>query len=150
MTVISVAGWMVRLTGVSQVVLGLLFWTGHALPLVGLHRLIGMAFVAALLVLVVAAGRSGLGLPRVVLATGYTLFVPIFGMIHPRLLPGPGHWVVQTAHLLVGFGAMFLAARLGGFLPSRSGARSAAGLHRGGTRRMFTSYPADTPRRSVR
>jgi hypothetical protein len=124
MTVDSVAGWVVRLTGVTQVLFGILFWTGHALPLVGLHMAIGMAFVLALLVLVVVAARSGLRLPLVLLAAGYSLFVPVFGMTHARLLPGPGHWIIQMAHLLVGFGAMFIAARLGGFVRARSRARS--------------------------
>jgi hypothetical protein len=124
MTVASVAGWVVRLTGMTQVVLGILFWTGHALPLVGLHMMIGMAFVLALLVLVVGAARSGLRLPLVLLAAGYALFVPAFGMAHARLLPGPGHWIIQVAHLLVGVGAMLIAARLGGFVRARSRARS--------------------------
>jgi hypothetical protein len=124
MTVASVAGWGVRLTGMTQVLLGILFWTGHALPLIGLHMLIGMTFVIALLVLVVVAARSGLRLPLVLLAAGYSLFVPVFGMMHARLLPGPGHWIIQAAHLLVGFGAMLIAARLGGFVRLRSGDRS--------------------------
>src|SRR5918994_4253630 len=123
MTVASVAGWVVRLTGMTQVLLGILFWTGHALPLVGLHMLIGMALVIALLVLVVVAARSGLRLPLVVLAAGYSLFVPVFGITHPRLLPGPGHWIIQVAHLLAGFGAMLIAARLGGFVRARTRGR---------------------------
>ena len=120
MTVASVAGWVVRLTGMTQVLLGILFWTGHALPLITLHMVIGMTFVIALLVLVVVAARSGLRLPLVLLAAGYSLFVPAFGMIHARLLPGPGHWIIQAAHLLVGLGAMLIAARLGGFVRARS------------------------------
>ena len=124
MTIASVAGWVVRLTGMTQVLLGILFWTGHALPLVNLHMLIGMAFVIALLVLVVVAARSGLRLPLVLLAAGNSLFVPAFGMMHARLLPGPGHWIIQVAHLLVGFGAMVIAARLGGFIRGRPPARS--------------------------
>lgn len=120
MTVAAVAGWVVRLTGMAQVVLGLLFWFGHALPLVGAHMLNGMVFVLGVLVLVVAAARSGLGAPLVTLATAYALAVPAFGMTHARVLPGPAHWVVEVAHLLVGFGAMILAARLGGFVRRRS------------------------------
>ena len=116
MTVVAIAGWVVRLTGMAQVVLGLLFWVGHALPLVGAHMLNGMVFVLGVLVLVVAAARSGLGAPLAALATGYTLVVPAFGMTHAHILPGPAHWVVEVAHLLVGLGAMILAARLGGFI----------------------------------
>jgi hypothetical protein len=119
MTVVAIAGWVVRLTGMAQVVLGLLFWVGHALPLVGAHMLNGMVFVLGVLVLVVAAARSGLGAPLAALATGYTLVVPAFGMTHARILPGPAHWVVEVAHLLVGLGAMILAARLGGFVRRR-------------------------------
>jgi hypothetical protein len=90
MTGVAIAGWVVRLTGMAQVVLGLLFWFGHALPLVGAHMLNGMVFVLGVLVLVVAAARSGLGAPLVALATAYTLVVPAFGMTHARILPRSG------------------------------------------------------------
>jgi hypothetical protein len=50
-------------------------------------------------------------------------------MIQTRLLLGPGHWVVQVVHLLIGLVAMFVAARLVRFLRSnpRRGRVLAAG-----------------------
>jgi hypothetical protein len=35
-----------------------------------------------------------------------------------RLLPGPAHWVVKLAHLLIGIVAMVVAARLARFIRS--------------------------------
>jgi hypothetical protein len=39
-------------------------------------------------------------------------------MIQTRLLPGPGHWVVQVVHLLIGVVAMLVAGRLVRFVRS--------------------------------
>jgi hypothetical protein len=114
----SIAHWVVRLTGATQVVLGLLFWTGRARMLLPLHMLIGMMFMLALWALAVLAALSGLRWALVLLTVGWGLLVPSFGMIQTRLLPGPGHWVVQVVHLLIGLVAMFVAARLVRFLRS--------------------------------
>ena len=142
MTVVAIAGWVVRLTGMAQVVLGLLFWFGHAPPLVGAHMLNGMVFVLGVLVLVVAAARSGLGVPLVALATAYTLVVPAFGMTHARILPGPAHWVIEVAHLLVGFGAMILAARLGGFVRRRRSPAGGSARRRAGSAAAAATFEA--------
>lgn len=120
-TAISSAQWAVRLTGMTQVVLGLLFWTGHALHLRQAHMAIGMAFVIALWGLAGLAARAGLGPARVLLAVGWGVLIPVFGITHAALLPGPSHWVVQLAHLLIGMAAMVLAARLARFARSRAG-----------------------------
>jgi hypothetical protein len=119
----------VRLTGPTLVVLGLLFWTGRGQMLLPLHMLIGMMFVVALWTLAVLAAVSGLRWALVLLIMGWGLLIPSFGMIQARLLPGPGHWVVQVVHLLIGLVAMFVAARLVRFLRSnpRRGRVLAAG-----------------------
>jgi hypothetical protein len=114
----SIAGWIVRLTGPTQVLLGLLFWTGRAQMLLPLHMLIGMMFVLALWALDVLAGLRGLHWALVLLTVGWGLLIPAFGMIQTRLLPGPGDWAVQVVHLLIGLVAMFVAARLVRFLRS--------------------------------
>jgi hypothetical protein len=115
----SVAQWIVRLTGVTQVVLGLLFWSGRALTLLPLHMLIGMLFVTALWVLAGLAARAGLSTRWALSAVTWGIVVPIFGMVHPRLLPGPEHWVIRVLHLLIGFVAMAIAAKLAGFIRRR-------------------------------
>jgi hypothetical protein len=117
----SVAQWIVRLTGVTQVTLGLLFWSGRAFTLLRLHMIIGMAFVVALWTLAVLAARAGLRTRWVLLAAAWGLVIPVFGMVHPRLLPGPAHWVMRAIHLLIGLAAMFIAAKLAGYIRRRRG-----------------------------
>jgi hypothetical protein len=118
MTLTNIARWIVRLTGPTQVVLGLLFWTGRALTLLPLHMLMGMLFVLAYLVLAGLAAWAALRPALVVLTVAWGLVIPAFGIIQSRLLPGPAHWVVKLAHLLIGIVAMIVAARLARFVRS--------------------------------
>ena len=118
MTLTSIAHWVVRLTGPTQVVLGLLFWTDRALMLLPLHMLIGMVFVLALLVLAGLAAWAGLRWTLVLLTVAWGLIIPLFGMMQTRLLPGPAHWIVEVVHLLIGLVAMLVAARLARFIRS--------------------------------
>lgn len=112
MTAATIAQWIVRLTGMTQVALGLLFWTDRALALLPLHMAVGAIFVLALLILVGLAGWAGLRPALVALAAAYGLVIPVFGMTQSRLLPGSGHWIVELLHLLIGIGGMILALRL--------------------------------------
>ena len=112
MKLTNIALWTVRVTGLVQVVLGLMFWSGHALTLVSLHMLIGMLFVLALLVLAGTAAWARLGLVPVVLSIALGLVIPVLGMTQTRLLPGPAHWVVRLTHLVIAMAAMGVAARL--------------------------------------
>lgn len=115
----NIAQWAVRLTGVTQVVLGLLFWTGRAFGLVTLHMAIGMVFVAGLWVLAGLAARAGLRRLIVAASVAWGILVPVFGILQRRLLLGPMHWVVEVLHLLIGVAAMALAARLAYFIRCR-------------------------------
>ena len=111
----NIALWTLRVTGLVQVVLGLLFWSGHALALVSLHMAIGMLFVLALLVLAGTAAWARLGLAPVVLSIALGLVIPVFGITQTRLLPGAAHWVVRLTHLLLAMVAMGVAGRLARF-----------------------------------
>ena len=109
---------MVRITGLVQIVLGLLFWSGSALALVPVHMLVGLVLVLSLWTLagLALAARAGVGLPIVALVGG--LGVPLLGVMQDRLLPGDLHWMIRGLHLLVGLTAIVLAealaARIGG------------------------------------
>lgn len=115
MKLTNIALWTVRVTGPVQVVLGLLFWSGHALTLVSFHMAIGMLFVLGVLVLAGAAAWARLGLVPVVVSIALGLVIPVFGIAQTRLLPGPAHWVVRLTHLLIAIAAMGVAARLARF-----------------------------------
>ncbi len=94
---------------VVNLVLGILFWTGHDSTVgVLIHMLLGIIFVVLLwLVGIVAALRTGkISLQLTTFAIG--LVIAIFGLAQSNILPGSGHAIVQVIHLLlalVGLGA---------------------------------------------
>jgi hypothetical protein len=114
---ILIARSLISLFGIALVVLGILFWSGHALSLLPVHMALGGLFVICLWVLAVlgllAPGARGFAL----LVLVWSLIVPALGVAQLSLLPGSDHWVIQAVHLLVGIIAMglghSLARRLG-------------------------------------
>jgi hypothetical protein len=99
----------IQITGVAQVVLGIAFWTGHALSLIPVHMWVGILFVLAIWILALRAGLAGAGRGLTVAGFVYGLFVIAFGMAQAQVLPGPNHWIIRVLHLAAGFGAMGLA-----------------------------------------
>lgn len=90
-------------------VLGILFWTGHALALVPLHMAFGLLLVLGLWTVAGLAAQRGAPIGVVAGAAVWGLAVIAFGMVQARLLPGAAHWVIQVLHLLVGLGTMGFA-----------------------------------------
>ena len=116
--IVIIARSLIGLFGIALLVLGILFWSGHALSLVPLHAMVlGVLFVICLWVLAVLGfltpGTRGLALVVLI----WSLIVPALGVEQLSLLPGSDHWVIQVTHLLVGLIAMALghalARRLG-------------------------------------
>jgi thiol:disulfide interchange protein len=118
---------LVRVAGLILIVLGVLFWTDHALTLVPVHMLVGFVLVFSLWALAVVAARAGVHPGLVALAIGWGFIVPVLGLTQERLLPGDAHWVIQVLHLLVGLGAIGqaegLAARIKGRRPTDQSAQ---------------------------
>jgi len=108
----TTAQMLVRATGVVQLVLGGLFWTGNALDLVPLHQTVGFLMVFGLWTLAALAARAGVRPPLVALAAVWGLIVPILGLTQTRLLVGSAHWLIEVLHLLVGLGAIGQAEAL--------------------------------------
>ena len=98
--------------GLGALTLGLLFWIAN-LNFISIHMLFGLIVALSLLILgIVGVFTRGL---RLLGAIGivYALIVPAFGLTQATLLVGSLHWLIQTAHLLVGLGALALAGILG-------------------------------------
>ena len=112
-TTTTVAQMLVRLFGLVQIVLGLLFWTGNQLSLVPVHMLIGLVIVLSLWTLAFIGARSGVQPGFVALAFVWGLVVPVLGVTQGRLLAGDAHWVIQALHLLVGLAAIGMAEGMG-------------------------------------
>ena len=104
--------WIVRVAGIVQIVLGLLFWTGRALGYIPLHMSVGFVVVLGLwtLALLALAARTGAGLALFGILWGVAL--PALGMTQAGILVGPWHWIIRVIHLLMGLAALGLADRL--------------------------------------
>jgi uncharacterized membrane protein len=102
----------IRAVGVTQLVLGLAFWTGNLLGLVDLHQLLGILLVLGLWTQAALAHRAGVPAGLVVAAAVLGLVVPVVGLTQRELLPGSAHVVVEVVHLLLGLGLLALAENL--------------------------------------
>ena len=105
-TAATVVQMLVRVTGLAQIILGLLFWTGNALALVPVHMLIGTVVVLLLWVLAGMAAWAGVSRGRAALALVWGAIVVALGMTQNQILPGDFHWIIQIVHLLVGLAAL--------------------------------------------
>lgn len=111
----TVAQMLVRICGGLLILLGIFFWTGHALSLIPIHMLLGLVFVIALWVLAGIGARAGVGAGFAALVALWGIIVLALGMTQTRLMPGSAHWVIRVLHLLVGL----VAIRLGEVLAQR-------------------------------
>jgi hypothetical protein len=95
------------ITGLGALTLGLLFWIAK-IELISIHMLFGLIVALTLLVMsVMAISTRGMRIWGIV-GVVYALIVPVFGLTQSGILTGNMHWVVQTAHMLVGIGALVL------------------------------------------
>jgi uncharacterized membrane protein YczE len=121
-SLVLIARALISLFGIALVVLGILFWTGHALALVPWHTMLGGLFVICLWVLAILGFLAPGSRPLALIVLVWSLIVPALGVMQMGLLPGPDHWVIQATHLLVGL----IAMGLGHALARRLGRRPAA------------------------
>lgn len=112
-TASSILQAVAGIAGLTLIVLGVLFWTGHAYQLLSLHMGLGVVLVLALWVQAVLAARTGVGAGMVAFALIWGAVVFAFGMVQTRILPGEYHWVIRVLHLVFGIIAMQLVGRLG-------------------------------------
>jgi hypothetical protein len=112
-TATAILQWLVRLTGLIQIVLGVFIWTGNADSLIPIHIASGIVLVLSLLTLAVLAAFARVNPAFVAFAIGWGLITVLLGLTQARLLPGAAHWVIQVVHLLIGLGAIGQAENLG-------------------------------------
>jgi hypothetical protein len=111
-TATTIAQLLVTISGLTAVILGLLFWTGNALTLIPIHMVVGLVLVLSLWTLAVLGIRAGVHPGFVALAIVWGLIVPALGATQTQLLPGGAHWVIRVLHLIVGLVAMALGHQL--------------------------------------
>src|ERR1041384_5860259 len=95
-TTIEVLSWIIRVAAVVQLVLGILFWTGHAITYIPVHMIVGSALVLALWGVAALAlkARVKRGLAFFELVWGLAL--ASFGMVQAGILIGSLHWIVRV------------------------------------------------------
>ena len=122
-TITNISLWTVRVSGTLQLLLGILFWTGHAYQLLPLHIVNGFVIVLTLWTTAALAfvARTRRGLAAFGVFWGIAL--PAFGIIQATVLTGSMHWIIRVAHLVMGLVAMGIAGTLGqtvlAILPAR-------------------------------
>jgi hypothetical protein len=99
--------WIARVAGAGALLLGVVFWIAQRNVLL-VHMASGLILALALLVLgfvlVFTRGIRLLG----AIGIGYALILSTLGFTQTRILVGSMHWLIQTAHLLIGIGALAL------------------------------------------
>lgn len=120
---VKVAQITARAAGITLLILGIVFWTGHALQLIPLHQGIGIVLVLAMLTLAGIGVAAGAGRGIVAIVVVWAIVMPMFGVMQTRIMPGGAHWVIQVLHLVVGVVALRLSEQLGAAI---RGARPAA------------------------
>jgi hypothetical protein len=124
-TAVTVANTLTRLTGVIQIVLGVLFWIGYATSLIPVHIISGTVLVLSLWTLAILAARAGVQTGLVVLSLIWGLITVALGLTQGALLVNSAHWIIKVLHLLVGLGAIGQAEGLAaiikhGHLPEKA------------------------------
>lgn len=105
MTVVRIIRGIAGVAGLGALILGLLFWIAQ-MNFIGIHMVFGLIVALSLLILgIVAVFTKGMRLLGII-GIVYALIVPVFGLTQATLLVGSLHWLIQTAHLLVGLGAL--------------------------------------------
>jgi hypothetical protein len=113
----TVAQWLVRITGVLLLILGLLLWTGDIpLSLIPVHILLGVVLVLALWLLAATATAQGVPIGMAVGIAILGLITLVFGMYQRSLVPGGAHWIIQGIHLILGMLTVASGEMLGGRL----------------------------------
>ncbi len=98
--------------GLGALLLGLLIWIAN-INLISIHMLFGLIVTLTLLIMsIIAVSTRDLRIWGVV-GIVYALLVPVFGLTQFNILTGNLHWLIQTAHMLVGIGALALTGMMG-------------------------------------
>lgn len=121
-TLVNALSIFIRADGAILIILGILFWTGNADPLIPVHMLLGILLVLALLTLAIIAAVYRVSIGLVALAVIWSLITPALGLTQTRILPFSGHWIIQVVHLLVGITAIALSQFLAAAILRRMGA----------------------------
>ncbi len=114
--VVRIAIMVLRITVLFNLITGIIFWTGNADPLQGVHIISGIIAVLALWTLGIMQGLRGgsFGLALGTFVVGFLL--TLVGLFQKNWLPEPNanHWIIQVIHLVLGLAAIGLGEMVAG------------------------------------
>lgn len=100
--------WLTHVAGVGPALLRWLLLLATNNIFILTHMVLGVAFALSLLVLgLLQMLTSHLRLLGV-MSIAYTLILTALGFTQTGLLEGPMHWLIQVAHVVIGFGGLAL------------------------------------------
>ncbi len=102
----------IRIIGMIQLVLGIIFWTGNADKFVIVHILLGLILTIALFMLTFRAYRAGVLRWLVILAAVWAVGLPAWGLLQEKIFPESLTWLAQVLHLVCGLGAVGIGEML--------------------------------------
>ena len=111
-TATTIFNWLIRITGLFQLIIGVIFWVNQDDNLVPFHLLVGLILVLSLWIMALLAARAGVSWKMTGLSFVWGLVVVILGLTQTQILPGNLHWLIEVLHLLLGLGAIGLGEGL--------------------------------------
>jgi hypothetical protein len=124
-TTVSVLSLIIKVAAVVQLVLGILFWTGHAITYSPVLIVVGSALVVALWGLAAIALAAGVKRGLAVFELVWGLALASFGMVQAGILIGSLHWIIRVIHLAMAIVAVKLGEGLGNTVLGASSERAA-------------------------
>jgi hypothetical protein len=104
----SIVVWIAHVAGVGPALQEWLLSLAANNAFILTHMVVGVTFALSLLALSLIQLLSGR--MRLLGATGivYMLILTVLGFAQTGLLKGPMHWLIQTVHVVIGFGGIAL------------------------------------------
>ncbi len=115
MKTITITAWILRISALAALILGIIFWTGtEPLALRNIHMLLGIIVVISLWVLGTYQAAKGGSMSLALGAFILGLVLAIVGLYQVYWLPGDLHWIIRVIHLLLGLTAIGLGEMISG------------------------------------
>jgi hypothetical protein len=114
--ILTISLWLIRVTGVLVLILGLLIWAQNMTSLFQPHMGLGLLMVLSMWVFAATSVSAGASVGTAVGVALLGLVMLLFGGAQENVLPepNPAHAIIKIVHLLIGLGAMAVAELVGG------------------------------------
>jgi hypothetical protein len=115
--VVRISIMVLRFAVLVNLVLGIIFWTGNADSLQGIHIILGIIAVIALWTLGIMQGLRGGSFGLALATFGVGFLLAFVGLFQKNWLPeatSSNHWIIQVIHLALGLAAIGLGEMVAG------------------------------------